>query len=382
MFIEEMYDWGIDKIREYMYDNSRNDFLHIRYTWQELGLDAKWYEQQCRDLNYDWRLINREVNLQWTRTADNAVFDEIQMEELNRIIRAPISNYLVRVKERLHDENVETLRDYAFKLYHELDRTKEYAIGVDVAAGLDKDFSTIVITDPAEDFNIVGIFKSPIIDTYSLTMLLITLIKHHLPNSTLFIENNSYGKAVIDTCLKYIKDRVYTYYIAPPKKAHKQKVGKDEGKVQYGINNNTSTRPIMMEILRKTVVDSMWMLAYDDLYNEIKGLEYTRDNKIEHGANTHDDVLMAYLIVRYAFANTPNISKYFRGIYSLSEANKPSKETDPAKNLGVTIDIDAVLAYIQNGMTMEEALAQYNKDLEGDNNRVNHKLAGELLRKK
>lgn len=385
-FIEEMYDWPRFKILDYIYNNSTNNFVFIKYTWQDLGLTKEWYERQCRELNYDWLKINREVNLQWSKSTENSVFNEEQLEAINQILKSSIGTKIIEATH--HITPSQTYKEsYGFKLYQELNPNREYAIGVDVSSGQDRDNSAVTIVDPDKEFEVVGVFKSPNINTDQLSHLLITLIKNHLPNSTLIIENNSYGKAIIDTCMKYIPKNVYTHYGVPNDKKHKKHLARDErGQVVYGISTNTQSRPLMIEIVSELVTKTPSAVAYPELYTDIRALEYKSNGKIEHQSGMHDDTLMSYLMVRYAFAYTNNLKSYFKSIYVPSERTRVYSE-DPTKYLGLPPDLERIQAIMDtSGVTLFEAIAIYTKETasavkNGNGQRVNVKAVQLLGRK-
>jgi len=39
----EMYDMNKEEIHKYIYDNAAAKFVHVQYTWRELGRDDYWY---------------------------------------------------------------------------------------------------------------------------------------------------------------------------------------------------------------------------------------------------------------------------------------------------------------------------------------------------
>ena len=68
-------DWT-DEPDEIMSDPTKNSFIKIRYHWSENPLRTKeWYEQQKKELNFDQRKINQELDLLFVGST-NCIFDD------------------------------------------------------------------------------------------------------------------------------------------------------------------------------------------------------------------------------------------------------------------------------------------------------------------
>lgn len=64
-FIERIYDWDVDEVKEYIDRNSDNGFIRIRFNYRQIGRDEKWFYNQVKDLGKDWAKIRREVLLEY-----------------------------------------------------------------------------------------------------------------------------------------------------------------------------------------------------------------------------------------------------------------------------------------------------------------------------
>jgi hypothetical protein len=60
---EEIYDWEIEYTKSYINANSLNNMIYIEYKYYELGKDEKWFNEMCKLLNNDQRVIDRELLL-------------------------------------------------------------------------------------------------------------------------------------------------------------------------------------------------------------------------------------------------------------------------------------------------------------------------------
>lgn len=390
-FTEEMYNWSPDKIREYIVANSSNDFIYIKYTWQMLGLSQEWYDTMCRELMHDWLIIRREVDLEWTKSSENSYFRE---EELDEMFSNVISTELTKTIEiaRYRESLQEYVRTpYSFKLIEPLDKEKWYFIGVDVAGGLGKDFSTIVLTDPLNDCKPIGTFKNNIINTRHLSDLLIGLVTNYIPNSILFIENNSYGKAIIDNVLESdIADKVYFSYKVPDKdKTKNARTVTDT--IQYGISTNTATRPLIVEIIKEVAMDQPELITMEDIYQDIKGLIVTKQGKVEHDTNMYDDTLMAWLMVLYAIRYSNNIAMYYnmvnastrRKVDGLIALTSESNVNDPALDNGIQLDFEELVRLARSGQDINGIINRMANEVEKTKNkrakRVNSELVNSLF---
>jgi len=367
-FIEEMYDWTRDEVLKYVGDNSSNDFINIIYTWKQLGLSNEWYEKECRSLMYNWLVINREINLVWTKSSDNSVFNEEQLNVISEAIRLAIGKKSIDIMKYHEDSQTLVKSTFFYNIYKELDPEKTYFIGVDVAGGLDKDYSTFVIADPDNDFKPIAVFKHNTINTKYFSLLLGELIKGFLKHSILFIENNNYGKAIIDNLIEVIPENIYfDYKISDKDKTSEKDPKKLSKNISYGINTNTSSREIMMDILKELVVDSPNVIAIQEIYDDIRGLVYNGKGKIEHEVGLHDDVLMAYLVLRYGIAHGNNIGHFLRNKKKSKVELKPYNKDDPVQNYGTNIDLSVLAEFVGSGMSIEDAIKAMKQQKAGLN---------------
>lgn len=325
------YDHNLKEISEYIDKKSDNNFVYIEFSYKELGKDEKWYKQQCRDLQNNLLKIKRELLLEWTRSSDVAVYSEEQLESIAVHVKEPVNK-------------IRLLKYYTIDLYKEnIDFTKCYIIGCDVAAKTDNDASTICIIDPYS-YEVIGEFRENKIDSEDMKHLLFELISMYFFNSILVIENNI-GEHLLDYLMRTSVSK-NIYYEYKTKLASKIEVSKKEivhsktkkRTIDYGVCTTKESRPLMLDILDNTIYESPELLATPNLYSDIKGLERNKQGKIEHCRGGHDDSLFAYLIARYVLIYGTNLTKYMLPIngktpkernntlarmsYTLSSANK------------------------------------------------------------
>jgi len=286
-FTEEMYDVPADKLRDYVYERSTNNFVHIEFTWRELGRDEKWYEQQCRDLQYDRQKIKREVDLEWTLSSDKSPFTEDCLERVsNFVVRKEQETYL-----RIGDQG-----NHKFTMLEPVDFHDPVILSVDVGGGVGTDFSVIHMLD-IDDFHEKGYFSSNRINPIPFARILIEVVRNLFYNSLLVVERNSYGLDVITTLLEssVTANKVFYRTINNPIPGQGNKVQK-----VYGIDTTSGSRDIMIANLFMYVEEEPHTIRSRFTYEELKTLERKSNGKVEHSNGAHDDFLMSMLIGRYA----------------------------------------------------------------------------------
>ncbi|ALN97877.1 terminase large subunit [Bacillus phage vB_BpuM-BpSp] len=326
-FDEAWYDWDTDSLKEFIEENSRNDFVHIEFNYEELGHDEKWFKKQCKLVNNDLLKIKREILLEWTLANDTSPFSEEQLSTIETFSKNPIGKFYIREK-------------YKFDVYEHMPNilNKSWIVAIDLGGGLSRDFSSIVIIDP-KDRKPKAIFKSNNISVPDMQDLVIELTTVFLPNSVIIPERNSIGVPFIQSLLRTevankiyyeTKDRKGEKTVVDPKLKSLRK-GSSEKRI-YGIYTDKTTRKIMFdEILFGSINEDPEIFIAKPLFDEIRTLERKKTGKIEHRDGCNDDILMAWLIGSYALLYGGNISKFVKVISDGIEANNISNDT-PYKN--------------------------------------------------
>jgi len=365
-FTEEMYDWSKEDIKSFIYSNSSNDFIYIKFTWEELGLTKQWYEKECRGLENDLLIIRREIDLQWTKASDNSVFSEESLDNVFLNLKQSIGNIFIQPKKDL-DEDIDTFKEtYMVKLYKPLIKEKVYFIGSDVGGGTGNDPSAFVIVDP-DNMDISGIFKNNKINTSVYSSVLHSLIVDHLPNSYLFIENNSLGSGVIGNLLRKIPSRLFFDYKLPDKDK-KKILHKAPSNIKYGVQTDKTSRSLMIDILFDVMENYKEELYYPEIYDELKTLVYSKNGKVEHDTNAHDDIIFSYLMVKYSMQYSNNISKFLRDSSVIVsnmrkviskdylDTENPNELIGELSKPSIDIDIKEYSQLVLQGLSSEEIL--------------------------
>lgn len=328
-FDEAWYDWDIDEIKKYIEQNSRNDFVYLVFNYKELGHDDKWYQKQCRQLNNDLLKIKREILLEWTLANDTSPFSEEQLAEIGQHAGEPIGKFYV-------------MKRYKFEIFSEMRNIfkKSWLIGIDIGAGLNRDFTVISIIDP-KDMVQKAVFRSNNISLPDLKDLVIHLVLEFCPNGVIIPERNNLGISLIQDLLRSeVANNLYYEVrevkgekkVDDPKRSSKKTV-KTKTRV-YGVTTSKDSRDIMInEILSNAVNDTPHVFTSKYIFEELRTLERNKKGKIEHRDGGHDDTLFSWLVACYAFLYGNNINKFVKVISDGDNNENEENNKDRARNI-------------------------------------------------
>lgn len=284
-----IYDIPEQKLHQYLKDNSVRQMLYIIYTWQELGKTQEWYN--AVRARTDAINAQRELDLVWPESTEGMFFGVEQLDRVKMHLKKPASK--LRIMDR-----------YDITLYETPDWTRNYIISCDVATNAALDRSALTIIDPG-DFHVVGLFYTAHIDTDDYRKLIYTLATVYFLHSYVVIENNSIGTPILDILRKdsLIEPRLYR-----EEDKREAEVTMEGGKIMktkrqriiYGVSTTSASRPRMFGLLRDIVDNYPETIVSPELYSELKTLQVKANNRIEALDSAHDDIVMSYLIARYA----------------------------------------------------------------------------------
>ena len=288
-FSEHWYDLSAQEIMDNINSNTNSNFVHIEYTYQQLGYSEEWFRELCINMQKNWPEIRREVLLEWSTATENSPFSKEDLDTIRSLLRAPISSFMV-------------FNRYTIYVYEKILSNKyPPLIGIDVSGGYQRDSSAITIVD-SYSTRVTAEFNCNYISTNDLAALIYEIVSKWMPNAVVNIERNGgYGASVLDklihTSIKpnlffTIKDKVIEERMMGPqivKKTQKMKV--------YGSDSTKNERETLMEILRDRVDYHKDKIISKTIYDELCGLEVKKNGRIEHSQNTHDDQVFSWLWV-------------------------------------------------------------------------------------
>ena len=304
-FCFEMFDMDPDALRTFINKNSDNGFVYIEFSYKELGKDEYWFHEQCRAVNHVKLKIKREILLEWTKSADKSIYSEEQIDAISLSERPVIFTKFV-------------MKDYPFHFIEAYDPTKPYVLGIDVAGGVSLDSSTIVAVDPTT-LSPVGYFANNKIELPEFAELIKETVITLFPMSAVAVERAPISLGLISTLMKdsFIKKRlVYTYQNDDTKEKEKsvrnsakQNSNSNLNSRVYGLVTSETSRNMMYDLLNYEIVNHPDVFKLRPLIKEIGTLERNKRGKVEAARGRHDDILMAYLIARYAISYVPAASR-------------------------------------------------------------------------
>lgn len=307
-FDETFYDKSDMQLKELLSKNENSSFVYIRYTYQQLGRDEKWFKDICILMKKNWSAIRREVLLEWSKASDNSPFKKEDLNIVKGLLREPIRTITI-------------CNYYQFEIYEQINLRYPPIIGVDVSGGFKRDSSAITIID-SKTTKVFATFNCNYISTDDLARVIYELVTKYMPNAVVNIERNGgFGSSVLSKLMKTnikknlyyeIKDRVveerFTNGISTK--------AKQRTKV-YGLDSTKSIRDLLMEILRERMEYHKDKFVSPILYRELEGLEVKRNGKIEHSNNTHDDQVFSYLLGLYVWYEGNNLME----LYGIDKTN-------------------------------------------------------------
>jgi len=272
----------------------RNGFVRVTYHWSEdPSKNIEWYNQQCRDLNFDKRLINQELDLVFVGST-NCIFDDEFLSQLKSIKPTKIIPFSHATHLKLFTDNFDT-GDF-------------YLIGADTAKSLVGDYNAIEIFSYSEFIQIGEYFgKLGSITKYSQVLMEIVRFFHSLVGDRIIlcIENNSIGSAVIEDLENADDGFDYLQYVYTPVSiSNKMKDGSliraQKVPSQFGINTNSNSKSKMVSFLYDYLTKNPSCVKSSDLINQLNVIERSVNGSIRAQYPYHDDIFMSGALCAYA----------------------------------------------------------------------------------
>ena len=337
-FNEGWYDLTYNDIMDIINTNERSTFVYIEYSYQQLGYSEQWFRDLCRNMELDWDAIRREVLLEWSPSVENSPFRKEDLDTIRNLLRAPIGSFMVFNK-------------YTILVYERIDPKHVPIVGVDVSGGYQHDSSAITIVD-SWTTKVTAEFNCNWIPTLDLAAVILELVSKYMPTAVVNIERNGgYGATVISKLLTTsikrnlfftIKDRIVEERIGG-QEAFKKKI---KTKV-FGSDSTHEEREKLMDILRNRVDYHKDKIISKTIYDELCGLEYKKNGRIEHSSNTHDDQIFSWLWALYVIYEGGNLMRTWgiqrheiRTDADLEEAAYDFDKEGTNVNLDLSVDID------------------------------------------
>ncbi|RLA71972.1 MAG: hypothetical protein DRG78_24475 [Epsilonproteobacteria bacterium] len=271
---EDLFHQETNRIVEgsehFVNDKTRNGYVKIRYHWSEDDTkDEEWYIDQKRELNFNTRAINQELDLLFVGST-TCIFDDELLAQFKHM--QPKQNLILPHASQL-------------KLFRDLDPNDYYIVGVDRAKSLTGDLCAIEIFEYST-FNQVGEYSGRLGSLTKYSEIIKAIVKHlHTivgHRIILGIENNSIGNTVIENIENDTSDFNYVRYLYSSNPA--------KGR---GINTNKQTKDLMVSLFYEYVNDNHSSIVSDSLINQLTIIERKANGSISAQTGAHDDLFMA-----------------------------------------------------------------------------------------
>ena len=262
----------------YVNEPTRNGFVKVKFHWSEdPKKDAKWYQDQKRDLNFDTRLINQELDLVFVGST-NCIFSDDFLSQLNP--QKPI-------------DRIKLPHECTFNLYthrQEFDKTDYFLLGCDTAKSLIGDYNALELYSYS-NFIQMGEFFGRLGSLTKYSEVLMALIKILAPITNnrliLCIECNSIGAAIIEN-LENATDFDYMQFVYSP----------DPDK-RIGIATTSKSKSSMVSFLYDYMVDDPQNVKSSDLINQLNIIERKVNGSVSAQSGYNDDLFMAAALCAY-----------------------------------------------------------------------------------
>jgi len=261
----------------------KNNFVRVKIHWSETGKDEAWYKQQVKELNFNMRKVNQELNLVFLG-SEYTIFDDQVLAEFEPV--APVA------KINMGYGNTFTLFEDINEIL-ENNKDEIFILGVDtaVSTAAKADFSALVLTKASTGEQIgewhgkISVLKRYALLIKKLIRALIDLYNLDEDNLKVIIERNSVGLGVIE---EIIYDDTFNY------DAFLYKTEIRKGEKAPGIATKKDTREKMFDLLLSLINENPKRAKGPLLQEELRNLEQKSNGRIEAGKGAHDDVVMAY----------------------------------------------------------------------------------------
>lgn len=291
-FSEHWYDLSYNEIMDIMDSNSNSSFVHIEYTYQQLGYSEEWFKNLCRDMENNWPDIRREILLEWSAATENSPFHKEDLDTIRGLLRAPIYSFML-------------FNRYTIYVYERINLKYPPLIGVDVSGGYQRDSSALTVVD-SYSTKVAAEFNCNYISPNDLAAVIFEIVTKYMPNAVVNIERNGgYGSSVISKLLMTsIKSNLFYSIkdkIVEERMMGAQVVRKKQKTKIYGSDSTHEQREKLMDILRNRVEFHKDKIISKTIYDELCGLEVKKNGRIEHSTNTHDDQVFSWLWALYIY---------------------------------------------------------------------------------
>lgn len=254
-----------------LYENSvkgQNKFLVKTVTWKDVpGRDENWKaETIATEMNGDVEKFEQEYECKFLGASASPFGDNV-FKLIEKNLRSP--------KKQKEGGRLQ--------IWELPKNNRVYSIGVDVAEGVEQDYSVIQVFDMTDLSAIdqVACYRSNDIGVSQFAKKVVEVAKMY-GNPVLSVERNGPG---VEVCSRLYEDYGYPNFV---------NYGGSEGKRQLpGVRSHTNVRTPAVTNWKNWLIDKCVVKIHDSVYlEELQHFEY-KDGKWQAQKGYHDDSIMA-----------------------------------------------------------------------------------------
>jgi len=301
--------------------NNDNEFVGTTVHWTENpnsseGLEWKtdaqgektpwspWYEAQCKRLDWDSVQIAQELDLSFEGSKRLAIDPTLVIKYKKRVEddHKPegyiLYNFLEKDNPDVSIFAKYTMEETNLQIFRRPEEGQQYILGVDVARGDGKDFSTIQVLN-VDTLEQVAEYREKI--GPDLFPFIINNVAKMYNMAYVVIEANSFGLGVcfdIRDKFKYPRNRLYFSKNVKDIHVRHYNYKVNEGTEIPGFQTSRKNRVLLVKAIIEHMRENSLILHSKKLMAEFETFVMNGD-KPEHEKGSHDDLIMALGIALY-----------------------------------------------------------------------------------
>jgi hypothetical protein len=348
---DSLYDIGSeDKLKALLEKktNSLAPIVLLEFTHTMLGYSDEWLKRRIAEAMADGARAEADFLLIWSSGSSESVIPK----EIIKVLNDSIQDYTTILDDSgLYTNWYVNPDDYI---------NRAFVIGIDTSDAIGEDSIAIVARD-VEDGSVIFVADYREINISDFILLLFNILKNY-HHAILIPERKSSAITILDNLVKLLIEVninpfkrvfnfvVHDYDIKPDNYSEVLYSTKHEWyelyikhKKLFGYNTTSSGRTsrelLYGTILKESLKYTAPLTRDRELITQLRGLR-RKNNRIDHSANSHDDLVIAYLLGFYFLTRARNIEFYnITPVTILSKVTPiSSKELQDAKKSRDIID--------------------------------------------
>jgi len=272
----------------------RNDYVPIEVHWSEVpGRDEKWKEETIR--NTSERQFASEFECEFLGSVDTLINPTI-------------------IRNMTHDTPIRS--DKGLDIYKKAEKNHQYVVCVDVARGVDNDFSSFVVIDVSSTpYKIVAKYKNNEIKPILFPHIVYDVAKIY-NKAYVLVETNDMGQQVAEA-LHY--ELEYENVVTTMMKGRAGQImgsGFAGKRTQFGVRMTKQVKRIGCSNLKSIIESSKLIINDFDIINELSTFAQ-RGNTFQAEEGSYDDLVMCLVMFSWMINQ-----RYFKELINIDIRQK------------------------------------------------------------